>query len=244
MPPRASSLAGRVALVTGASGGIGRAMVTALHEEGVTVVAVSRQPGIRASDFGDPRLGRLRVLTADMADLDSVPGLVEEVMRAHGRLDLLLPNAGTAEVRSLDEVSREDWQRSLDVNLTAPFLLAQAAAPVMVKQGWGRILFTSSAAAYVGGFVGPHYAAAKAGLHGLVHYLSSRFAPHGVTANALAPALVADTGMVAKLPAGAPMPPVGRLGTAGEIADLGMAVLRNGYFTGQVLLADGGIHPT
>jgi 3-oxoacyl-[acyl-carrier protein] reductase len=185
-------------------------------------------------------------VNAEMTELELLAGLVTRVEAEHGRLDLLLPNAGVADVRALAEVSLADWQRSVEVNLTAPFLLAQAAADGMAGRGFGRILFTSSAAAYVGGFVGPHYAAAKAGLHGLVHFLSSRLAGSGVTANAIAPALITGTAMIDGLPAGSlrASVPVGRLGRPEEVADLALAVLRNGYLTGQVLLLDGGLHPT
>ena len=241
------ALTNRVALVTGAFGGIGTALVARLLAAGATVVATTRQhnPPLPHGLAAGAR-SRLQLLRADMADLDAVAELVPRVEREHGALDLLLPNAGVAEVRSLEDVSLSEWQRALDVNLTAPFLLSRAAIPGMRERGFGRILFTSSAAAYVGGFVGPHYASSKAGLHGLVHFLSSRVAAHGVTANAIAPALIENTAMIDGLPAGGPRPsvPVGRFGRPEEVADLALAVLENAYLTGQVLLLDGGLHPT
>jgi 3-oxoacyl-[acyl-carrier protein] reductase len=114
----------------------------------------------------------------------------------------------------------------------------------MAARGFGRILFVSSVAAFTGGVVGPHYAASKAGLHGLTHWLASRLAGDGVTVNAVAPALIEATGMLpgateelrARIP-------VGRLGTPDEVADLALAVLRNGYLTNQVFTLDGGIYP-
>ena len=114
----------------------------------------------------------------------------------------------------------------------------------MRERGFGRLLFTSSVAAFTGGLVGPHYAASKAGLHGLTHWLASRLAGDGVTANAIAPALIERTGM---LPGASSdlreLIPVGRLGTPDEVADLALAVLRNGYVTNQVFGIDGGMHP-
>jgi 3-oxoacyl-[acyl-carrier protein] reductase len=112
----------------------------------------------------------------------------------------------------------------------------------MAERGFGRVLFLSSVAAFTGGIVGPHYAASKAGLHGLVHFLAVRVASRGVTVNALAPALIEDTAM---LPATASPDrlPVGRFGRPEEVADLAMAVLRNGYLTNQVLSLDGGAYP-
>ncbi|MEV4804633.1 SDR family oxidoreductase [Nonomuraea sp. NPDC049421] len=112
----------------------------------------------------------------------------------------------------------------------------------MAARGFGRVLFVSSVAGFTGGIVGPHYAASKAGLHGLVHFLAPRVAADGVTVNAVAPALIADTAM---LPAGAEPGrlPVGRFGRPEEVADLAMAVLRNGYLTDQVISVDGGAYP-
>jgi 3-oxoacyl-[acyl-carrier protein] reductase len=131
------------------------------------------------------------------------------------------------------------------VNLRAPFLLAQQVLPGMVERRYGRLLFASSVAAFTGGVIGPHYAASKAGLHGLVHFLASRVAANGVTVNAVAPALIEETGMLPASPDGAPAVPipVGRYGHPEEVADLTMAVLRNGYLTNQVIGLDGGIYP-
>jgi 3-oxoacyl-[acyl-carrier protein] reductase len=234
-------LRGRTALVTGASGGIGRAMTARLLAGGATVIGTSRHTA--AADQALLANG-CHLIQADMCDLDAVSGLVAQVEAEYGPIDLLLPNAGHAEPRGWSDVTLAEWDKSITVNLTAPFILAQAAAVGMAERGFGRILFTSSAAAYVGGFVGPHYAAAKAGLHGLVHYLSSRLAASGVTVNAIAPALIENTKMISGYPGGdPPHPPVGRLGTPEDVAELTVAVLTNGYLTGQVILLDGGLHP-
>ena len=114
----------------------------------------------------------------------------------------------------------------------------------MRERGFGRILFTSSVAALTGGIVGPHYASSKAGLHGLTHFLASRVARDGVTVNAIAPALIEETGMLPGDPGDlAGRMPVGRLGKPPEVADIALAVLRNGYVTNQVISVDGGMHP-
>src|SRR5262249_2684581 len=127
-------------------------------------------------------------------------------------------------------------------NLRAPFLLAQRVVPGMAERGYGRVLFMSSIAAFTGGIVGAHYAASKAGLHGLTHFLAARVAGQGVTVNAIAPALIEDTRMLPP-PADASALPVGRFGRPEEVADLAMAVLRNGYLTNQVISVDGGAYP-
>jgi 3-oxoacyl-[acyl-carrier protein] reductase len=160
-------------------------------------------------------------------------------------VDVLVANAGVGMRRdAIDDVTREDWDTHIAVNLTAPFLLAQRLVPGMRERGFGRIVLMSSVAAFTGGIVGPHYAASKSGLHGLTHWLASRLAGSGVTVNAIAPALIEDTGM---LPGGseemARRVPVGRLGKPDEVADLTLAVIRNGYVTNQVLGIDGGMFP-
>ena len=113
-----------------------------------------------------------------------------------GPASVLVSNAGLGRRQSLAEVTIADFDEMMAVNLRAPFLLAQRTLPGMAARGFGRILFISSVAAFTGGIVGPHYAASKAGLGGLTHFLASRFAAAGVTVNALAPALIAETGML------------------------------------------------
>lgn len=135
----------------------------------------------------------------------------------------------------------------LAINLRAPFLLGRRLAPSMAEAGFGRIVFISSIAAYTGGLIGAHYAASKAGLHGLAHSLAKETAGRGVTVNLIAPALI-ETDMVPADPALraalAQHTPVGRLGDSEEVADMVAAVVRNGYMTGQSILLDGGRHPT
>jgi 3-oxoacyl-[acyl-carrier protein] reductase len=184
-------------------------------------------------------------LGGDLSDPDVPARLVDQTVAALGAVDVLVANAGHAAPRAYGDVDLETWDRTLAVNLRAPFLLAQRVVPGMAERGWGRVLFMSSVAAFTGGVVGPHYAASKAGLHGLVHFLAARVAGQGVTVNAVAPALIEDTRMLPKGPEGGPaLPiPVGRYGRPEEVADLSMAVLTNAYLTNQVIGLDGGIHP-
>ncbi|HEY2078168.1 MAG TPA: SDR family NAD(P)-dependent oxidoreductase [Streptosporangiaceae bacterium] len=240
-------LTGRVALVTGASGGIGRAITLALAGAGVSVAI-----GYGASDATAQQLagqitaagGRAAALSADLAYAAEVARLTEDTEHAFGPVDILVSNAGTGERRQLENIEVEEFDETVAVNLRAPFLLAQRLVPSMARRGFGRVLFISSVAAFTGGIVGPHYAASKAGLHGLMHSLSARFAVAGVTANAIAPALITDTGM---LPGDQEelrhQVPVGRLGRPAEVADLALAVLANPYLTNQVISLDGGIYP-
>ncbi len=157
---------------------------------------------------------------------------------------MLVANAGVARVLALDEVTPDDFDEAVAVNLRAPFLLAQHTVAGMRERGFGRVVFLSSIAAFTGGIVGPHYAASKAGLHGLTHYLASRLAGYGVTVNAVAPALITETAMLPGDPEELrSRVPVGRLGRPSEVADLVMAILANGYMTNQVVSLDGGILP-
>src|SRR4051812_6321523 len=219
----------RVALVTGGSGGIGAAIVAALTAAGACVAASYRSGADRAAST--PAALTIR---ADLADPAACQGLVDAVERELGPVDVLVANAGAGERRTLDEVTLEEFDQAVAVNLRAPFLLARRTVPGMRARGFGRILFTSSVAAFTGGIIGPHYAASKAGLHGLTHFLAAREARHGITVNALAPALIQDTVMLPGDPGDlAQRIPVGRLGRPEEVAALALAVLTNAYLTNQ-----------
>jgi 3-oxoacyl-[acyl-carrier protein] reductase len=187
--------------------------------------------------------GLARTFGADLSDAGEPARLIADVEEAFGRIDVLVVNHGTALMACHEEVDAEMFDAALAVNLRAPFLLAQAGLGGMRERGFGRILFMSSAAAFRGGVVGPHYAASKAGLHGMAHFLAARTAADAVTVNVLAPGFV-DTAM---LPGTAEelgsRVPLGRVGTAQEVAGLAVAMLRNGYVTSHVFSIDGGTHP-
>ena len=152
--------------------------------------------------------------------------------------------AGLARRQGYEEVSLKGFDETIAVNLRAPFLLAQRTLPGMATRGFGRVLFFSSVAGFTGGVIAPDYAASKSGLHGLTHFLAARVARDGVTVNAIAPALIAETRMLPGDPEELrSRVPVGRLGRPDEVADLAMAILRNGYMTSQVVSVDGGMYP-
>ena len=179
----------------------------------------------------------------DLGEADAPDRLVDEVEAVFGPVDVLVANHGRSQVARLEQVDADAFDEMLAVNLRAPFLLARRTIPTMSERGFGRVLFMSSVAGLTGGIVGPHYAASKAGLHGLTHYLARRAAGEGVTVNALAPALIEDTGMLPGDPGAlATMIPVGRLGRPEEVADLALAILRNGYMTSKVVALDGGMY--
>jgi 3-oxoacyl-[acyl-carrier protein] reductase len=190
-------------------------------------------------------LGRRAVaVNADLADPEAPAELVARAEAELGGVDVLVANAGAADIRGWRNIDLASWNATLAVNLTAPFLLTQQVLPGMVERRYGRVLFISSVAAFSGGVVGAHYAASKAGLHGLMHHLAPRVAADGVTVNCLAPALVGETKMFpADLETGTPpVPiPVGRIGRPDEMADMAMTMLRNGYLTNKVITVDGGL---
>ena len=242
-----SPFAGRVALVTGASGGIGAELSRGLARDGAALALHYASNGSAASELAaeiEAAGGRALTLAADLSDATAPERLVADVERELGPVDLLAANAGLSRPATWEEVDAQAFDETIAVNLRAPFLLARRVLPGMCERGYGRVLFTSSVAALTGGIVGPHYASSKAGLHGLTHFLASRVAADGVTVNAIAPALIEDTAMLPGDPEElAKAVPVRRLGKPAEVADLAIAMLRNGYLTSKVVTLDGGIHP-
>jgi 3-oxoacyl-[acyl-carrier protein] reductase len=241
------AFAGRVALVTGGSGGIGGALCRALAAGGAAVAVGYGHSQGAAEDIVreiEAAGGRAVALGADLRDAARTERLIDAVEAALGAVDVLVANAAISRPAPAHEVDARAWDETMAVNLRAPFLLARRVLPGMRERGWGRILFVSSVAGFTGGLVGPHYAASKAGLHGLTHYLAARTAAEGVTVNALAPALIAQTQMLPG-PADelAKRIPVGRLGRPDEVADMALTILRTAYMTNQVVALDGGMHP-
>jgi 3-oxoacyl-[acyl-carrier protein] reductase len=241
------AFAGRVALVTGGSGGIGAELSRRLGAAGAALAvhyAAEEEAARRVVEEIEADGGRGAAFGADLRDPAAPERLVDAVEDELGSVDVLAANAGAGRLASYEEVDAALFDETLALNLRAPFLLARRVLPGMRQRGFGRILFTSSVAALTGGIIGPHYAASKAGLHGLTHHLATRVAGDGVTVNAIAPALIEQTGMLPGDPGNlAESVPVGRLGTPAEVADLAVAMLRNAYLTNQVVSIDGGIHP-
>jgi len=236
-------LKGKVALVTGSSRGIGRAVALALAQAGADIVVnFLRRSADAQAVASQINQWERRCLTiqADVSSPGDVQRLVQSSIEQLGAIDILVNNAGISRPQPVEEISEQDWDEVIAANLTSCFLMTQAVLPGMRARQWGRIVNLSSVAAQVGGVVGPHYAASKAGILGLTHFYSQRFAAEGITANAIAPALV-ETEMVAANPnARRDRIPVGRFGLPEEVAEVAVMLARNAYITGQTINVNGG----
>jgi 3-oxoacyl-[acyl-carrier protein] reductase len=238
-----SDLTGRVALVTGASRGIGRAIALGLAANGCDLAlnCIRSVDGLEEVAEDVTALGRKAVaVRADVSDASEVRRLIDEVIAGLGRVDILVNNAGINPVHGVEGLTLEEWNRVLAANLTSSFLVSQAVIPGMRARRWGRIIMLSSVAAQTGGVIGPHYAASKAGQIGLAHSYANLLAKEGITANAIAPALI-DTDMIRSNDSIKPsMVPIGRFGLVEEVAEAAVMLARNGYITGQTINLNGG----
>ncbi len=236
-------LTGKIALVTGASRGIGRAVALALAEAGADLAVnyLGREAQALDTVKSIERLGRRAIpARADVSLAAEVAGMVAVIEADLGQVDLLVNNAGIVSHQPLTEITEPDWDRMLAVNLKSAFLLTQRVLPGMRARRWGRIINLSSVAAQAGGITGPHYAASKAGLLGLTHSYARHLFHDGITVNAIAPALIETEMVTANLKVGPEMIPVGRFGAPDEVAAVAVLLARNGYITGQTVNVNGG----
>jgi 3-oxoacyl-[acyl-carrier protein] reductase len=237
------SLRDRIALVTGASRGIGRAIALALAAEGahVAINYRARTEDARQLESEIRQAGHKAIaIQADVSLSPEVDRFVQTAEARLGPIDILVNNAGIARPQRIDQIAEHDWDDILTVNLKSCFLVTQAVLPGMRARQWGRIVNLSSVAAQVGGVVGPHYAASKAGMLGLTRYYASHLAREGITVNAIAPALI-ETDMVTANPNATPERiPVGRFGHVDEVAQVAVMLAGNPYITGQTINVNGG----
>ena len=238
---------GRVAIVTGASRGLGRAAAMRLHELGASV-AVNVRDKARAEETPRAIGERALAVPGDIAADDGPEAIVKQTLDRFGRIDILVNNAALPLTTRFENISAAEWRQAMEVNLTAPFLLIRAVLPTMKAQRYGRIVNVSSTAGrMVSTLGGAHYTTSKTGLLGLTRAAAKELGKYGVTVNAVCPGMIdteltresASSDLLERLANGFPVP---RLGTALEVADLicFAASERAGYITGASLDINGG----
>jgi 3-oxoacyl-[acyl-carrier protein] reductase len=239
-------LRGKTALVTGASRGIGRAVAAVLARAGADVAVnySAREKEARETLALIDETGRRGILVrADVSRSSETVEMIRTVEAELGKVQILVNNAGIAVRKRIHEVTEEDWDRVLAVNLKSAFLTIQAVYKGMCELHWGRIINISSVAAQTGGITAPPYVASKAGLWGLTHSYATLLMKDGITVNTVAPALI-ETDMVRDIEASPHHIPMGRFGKPEEVADVVLMLVRNAYMTGQTINVDGGLYFT
>jgi 3-oxoacyl-[acyl-carrier protein] reductase len=242
-------LSGKVAVVTGASRGIGRGIAARLASCGALVIAAARGDNAAATAAAIAAAGgRAEAATVDVTDPASVDALVSGVLQRHGRIDILVNNAGIARDQLLMRMKREDWDAVIATNLTAAFTCSQAVLRPMIRQRAGRIVMIGSVVGQMGNAGQANYAASKAGLIGFAKSLAREIASRNVTVNVVTPGLI-ETDMTKAITAQAQhdwaaMIPLGRPGTVDDVAAAVcfLASDEAGYITGQVLAVNGGMY--
>jgi len=239
-----TDLTKRVALVTGGSRGIGRAIAISLADAGAAVVVNYREKAAEAASVVEAikrKGGRAMAIAADVSQAEAVKKMVAAVERELGPIDLLVNNAGIGIIRNVEDLTEQDFDVTIAVNLKSAFLCTQAVVPGMRQRKWGRIVNISSGAARGAGGIGPHYNASKAGMEGLTRGYAARLVKEGIAVNAVAPSLI-ETDMVKSGLASSPSRiPLGRFGTSEECAQVVMMLVGNEYMTGQTVALSGGM---
>ena len=240
------ALAGKTALITGASGGIGRAIAKTFHAAGAKVGLHGTKRAVLdelAAELGDGAY----VLVADLSDLNAIDGLVSDAEKHMQKIDILVNNAGITRDGLMMRMKDEDWQAVIDVNLTAAFRLTRAVLRGMMKQRFGRIISISSVVGVTGNAGQANYAASKAGIIGMSKALAQEVASRNITVNCIAPGFI-ETAMTQGLDEKQQLAllgkiPAGRMGTADEIADAALFLAREqaGYITGETININGGM---
>jgi 3-oxoacyl-[acyl-carrier protein] reductase len=241
-------LAGQVALVTGASRGIGRAIALALAAEGAKVVVNYARSSAAADEVVEEIAGaggEALALQADVSQAAEVDSLIQQTIEKFGRLDVLVNNAGITRDNLLLRMKPEEWQAVIDLNLTGVFLCTRAASKLMLKQRSGRIINIASVTGQMGNPGQANYSAAKAGVIGFTKTVAKELASRGITANAVAPGFI-ETDMTSDLKADEILKfiPLGRYGKPEEVAGMVRFLAADtaaAYITGQVFNVDGGM---
>ena len=232
-----------MALVTGASRGIGRSIAAALADAGALVAInfLNREREAEQVRMQIAKTGGMAItVQGDVSRNADVHRIVTRTETELGQVDILVNNAGIARPQKIEEVTEEDWDELLTVNLKSCFLVTQAVLRGMRARRWGRIVNLSSVAAQTGGVVGVHYASSKAGMLGMTRYYARYLAAEGITVNAIAPALIGTEMVTANPNATTAHIPVGRFGAVDEVSQVAVMLASNGYINGQTINVNGG----
>ncbi|MCX7781295.1 MAG: 2-dehydro-3-deoxy-D-gluconate 5-dehydrogenase KduD [Negativicutes bacterium] len=243
------SLAGRVAIVTGASRGLGEAMALGLAEAGADVAVVASSAKIEEASARICDLGRKSIsIQADLADMAVIPGIIEKTLAEFGKIDILLNCAGIIRRRAAIDFAEKDWDDVININLKSLFFLSQAAAKEMMKQKKGKIINIASMLTFQGGILVPSYTASKSAVGGLTKALANEWAAYGINVNAIAPGYMAtemteaiqndpnrNPTILARIPAG-------RWGTPEDMKGAAVFLASDAadYLHGHILAVDGG----
>lgn len=242
-------LEGKVAIVTGASRGIGAEIAKVLARNGATVVGTYNNSPKHIQDVAkviEEEDGKFRVIQADVAKFDDTERLASEVVENFGKIDILINNAGITKDRTFRKISKEEWDAVINVNLNGVFNATKAVIKHMLDQNYGRIVSISSIVGQAGAFGQTNYAATKAGILGFIKSLALETASKGITVNAVCPGYIA-TEMVAAMPKEVldniiAKVPMKRLGTPAEVAQAVLFLVQADYVTGQAIAVNGGLY--
>ena len=245
-------LKGKVALVTGGSRGIGKAIAIALAKEGINVALtyrINKEKAFSVVKEIDIENNKVICIRLDQGSRENIRRLIIEVHKKFGKINILVNNAAIAQEKPFETITDDDWDNMLKINLRGPFILCQEIIPDMIAQKWGRIINISSIGGQWGGFNQVHYAAAKAGLINLTKSLARIYSGKGITTNAISPGLVGTEMSSKELNTKSGKEklrniPIGRVATPEEIANIVVFLVseKAGYITGQTINANGGMY--
>jgi len=242
-------LEGQVAIVTGGARGIGKGICEVFCREGATVALWDVLDGTETVNEITQNGGKIFFQKVDVTDQNSVDNAIEEIIKKHGKIEILINNAGIIRDRSFLKMSEEEWDSVINVNLKSLYVVTRSVIPYMKKNGYGRIVSASSINGTAGAFGQTNYCATKAGISGFTRALCKEVGRFGITANAVAPGFI-QSAMTDSMPeevinAGIKMIPVGRIGTAEDMghAYLFLASKESGFVSGITLHANGGAMP-
>ena len=242
-------LEGQVAIVTGGARGIGKGICEVFCREGATVALWDVLDGTETVNEITQNGGNIFFQKVDVTDQSSVDSAIEEIIKQHGKIEILINNAGIIRDRSFIKMSEEEWDSVINVNLKSLYVVTRSVIPHMKENGYGRIVSASSINGTAGAFGQTNYCATKAGISGFTRALCKEVGRFGITANAVAPGFI-QSAMTDSMPeevinAGIKMIPVGRIGTAEDMGNayLFLASKESGFVSGITLHANGGAMP-